>query len=86
MRLLLPEDVWRRVGEARREEQVVVAQLRRVEAKDVVVEAFLRPPLLGSSNRGVDGERGSGGVMMGCLMAFAFSPWRVWRTSGSATA
>ena len=48
---LLPDDVSRRVEEARQEEQVVV-ELRRVVAKDVVVDAFLRRPFLGSTNRG----------------------------------
>ena len=42
-RWILPEDVWRRVEEARREEHVIDAQLRRGEAKEVAVEALLRP-------------------------------------------
>ena len=59
---LLPEDVWCRVEGERREEQVVVAQLRPVEAKEIAVEAFSEAALLGvDKQQHVDVEHGSGG-------------------------
>ena len=62
MRRILHEDVWYRVGEARREVHVVVAQLRRVVAKEVAVEALSEASLLVlNKHQRVDGERGRSG-------------------------
>ena len=53
---------------------VVVAQLWRVEAREMAVVVLSGTSLLGlEKQQRVDGERGAA-VMMGCLMEFAFSP------------
>ena len=54
--------MWCRVVEARREEHVIVAQLWRVEAKEVAAEALSDASLLGlDKQQRVVIERGSGG-------------------------
>ena len=47
----------------------------------MAVEALSRPPFLGSTNGSVSAVNAGAVVMIGCLMAFPFSPWgRAWRT------
>ena len=71
---ILPEDVLRRIEVAGREEGVAVAQLWHVVAKEVAIEALSETSLLAlDKQHRVDGGRGAA-VMVGCLMAFAFSP------------
>ena len=76
----VPEDVWRRVEEAGREERVDVAQLRHVEAKERRVRRFPRPLFLRPTISSTSTVNAGTAVVMGCLMGVAFSPWRVWRT------
>ena len=65
--------MWRRVEEARRED-VAVAQLRHVVAKEVAVEALSEASLLAPDKQGALKVNAGVAVMVGCLMAFAFSP------------
>ena len=52
----------RRVEEESREEEVIVAQLQHVEAKEGAVVALSEASLLGLDKHGrIDGERGRGG-------------------------
>ena len=72
---LLPEDMWRRVAEACREE-VIVAQLRHIVAKEVAGEAFSEAALLGNDKQQrVDVERERGGHD-GLLDGIRILPWR----------